>query len=255
MPEVTEEQLPQLLPPPPRPVTWTARLRSWGELPVRVWLIVTLALGAATAYVAVLRVNQALKDRWLIQYGTPVKAVFTAVGDNMVRKRVPRNEPLTVKIKYSTPSGQEIEQSVQLPAKQNAYAEMGTELPIRIDPNDPLRWTESDRVVPWLHELVTPLMFVPLVVLFAIIAFWRRQGILKIWANEPAAQAIVVDTQQSAIAPMSRIIRFTLLDDSRIWSLLMPNSAGIPQKGETIWVVCPPNNPGRAVSAKVYLDR
>src|SRR5262245_13966422 len=84
-----------VLPQTPRPLTPRARRRSWAELPVRVWLILTITIALVTVYFTVTRVLEAREDRWLIEHGTPVNAVFEAVGTDPVKGHgQKRAEPL-----------------------------------------------------------------------------------------------------------------------------------------------------------------
>ena len=58
-----------------------------------------------------------------------------------------------------------------------------------------------------------------------------------------------------ALAPLSRLLRFTVNDgsSSRVCSVLVPTRAGVPARGETISLVMPRGVPQRAVLAKLYV--
>jgi hypothetical protein len=251
--------VPPSLPPVPRPITHRARRRSWAEMPVRVWMILTLLVAIVTVYFTVTQVRQARRDRWLIEHGVDVVAKFTMVNGDPVPKRRPRNEPLPLSTAKFTLNGREYELKIdRLEAKPGTYAMVGSDehaLRIKVDPNDPTgRWTEQTQPRPWSQELTAVGFLAPLLVLLFIVMLWKRRGVLKAWSGDPLTPAVVVETRHTATAPMSRVIRFTLRDgaDRRIWHTLMPTAAGIPQQGETIWLICPPNNPGRAIVAKLY---
>jgi hypothetical protein len=67
---------------------------------------------------------------------------------------------------------------------------------------------------------------------------------------------VAIDTKQSAIAPRSRIVRYAIKDaaDRRIFSMLFPQSAGVPEKGEEFEVLYLPNRASRAIAAELYAE-
>ncbi|HWP40153.1 MAG TPA: hypothetical protein VNL70_04460, partial [Tepidisphaeraceae bacterium] len=108
----------------------------------------------------------------------------------------------------------------------------------------------------WAQELTGLGVLVPVLVVLAGVTIWKRHGVLRSWRMAPLAAGIVVETRQSAVAPRSRIVRFTLRDgpDRRVWSMLVPTSGPIPEKGQTLWLICPPGSPDRAVLARLYQE-
>ena len=96
-------------------------------------------------------------------------------------------------------------------------------------------------------------LLLPVVALLVIVAFVRRAAVLRVWRNEPSAEAVVVDVKNSAIAPRSRILRLTLKGDTRVFTTLYPLRAGVPAVGESIWVVAPPAKPNKGVVANLYM--
>ncbi len=244
---------PPAVPPVPRAVTRRAARRSWNEMSVRVWLILTVAVAIVCGYFAITRISEALTDRWLIQNGTPVVAKLGLTGGNMVPKRQPRNESLPSQLIFDL-NGKHYQFDIRLEPRPNAYAQQGMDFPIRVDPNDPSRWTEETKTKPWSQELTVIFFLIPVLVVAALMTWWRRMQVLRIWRNEPLAGATVVDVRHTAIAPRSRVVRFALNDgdDRRVWSTLVPASGGIPGSGDEIWLICPPQNPGRALLASLY---
>ncbi|HEY7086580.1 MAG TPA: hypothetical protein VH518_00745 [Tepidisphaeraceae bacterium] len=253
----TNLQPPPNVPNIPRPPTRRARRRSWNELPVRLWAILTLIIGAIAIYITISRVDEAIRDRSLIEHGLDVNARIVAAMGSDVTKRWPRNDQVPVRLRFTLPGGKTHEMDTVLPAKPDAYAQPGTDIKIKIDPDDPDRWTEQTQPLPWASELTAPGMLIPLALALAIVTFIRRASVLNIWKNAPLAAATVVGTQQTALAPFSRVVRFTLREgeDRRIWNVLLPvRRRGIPQPGETIWLAHPPSNPARAIVAELYVD-
>ena len=60
--------------------------------------------------------------------------------------------------------------------------------------------------------------------------------------------AAVIDAKQSSIAPMLRVVRFSLIEgeDRRVFSTFIPNSAGELQKGDEVVLLV---LPGKSVQS------
>lgn len=219
---------------------------------MRVWLILTILLLAITAYFVFDRTSQALNDRWLIAHGTPVDANFDSVdGDPHphVKKR-PRDHAMPAVISYDI-NGQHVAQEILLEPK-NAIAEVGTPLPIRVDPKDPKRWTEATEPVPWTHELAAVFLLLPLCAIVILAVIWKRQGVLNIWRNGDLGRAVVVEVRHNAGAPNSRLVRCHLIgEDRRVFSILVPARLA-PAKGDTIDLLTLPGRPSASVLAQLY---
>jgi hypothetical protein len=78
--------------------------------------------------------------------------------------------------------------------------------------------------------------------------------VLRTWRDGEAAEAVALETRQSATAPMSRLLRFTVADSPRVFTLLYPNRAAVPASGETFSIVHPPKRPDRAIAASLYVE-
>lgn len=244
------------LPPVPRPVSARARRRSWSEMPVRAWMIVAAAAAIVMVYFVVTRTREAFNDRWLVQNGKEITAKLVLVNGDPYAKRQPRNEPMLVRISFDW-NGKEVTPPDQwLDARPEAYLMPTTTIQIMVDPNDSNHWIEKTEPKPWIQELTAVGVLLPIFVIVLAMMLWKRRGVLKVWQNGALFEAVVVDARQTAMAPMSRIVRFCLRagEDRRIWSTLMPTTAGIPAQGQTLWLICPPNNPGRAIVAKLYQE-
>jgi hypothetical protein len=247
---------PPTLPKIPRLLGKSARRRSWNELPVRLWVVLSIVICVITIYLTASRVHQALKDRSLIHNGLDIKAKIISANGSPTPKRWPRNETIPATIRFVMPDGSQQEQTVLLDAKADAFAMVGTELAIKVDPDDPQRWTEQTVPAAWSGELTTPVMLIGLSLIVVATTLLRRQSVLRVWKNEPLVAATVVEIKHTALAPLSRVVKFTLVDSTnrRVWSILLPVRAGIPQPGETIWLISSQKNPARAIAAKLYVD-
>ncbi len=244
------------VPATPRPISSRAKRRSWAELPVRPWLLLSGIVALITIYFFVSRIMEVRSDRWLIQNGTPVDAQFIHIGGDTVPKPRPRYEPLAAAITFAL-DGKPVRLDIMLDAKPGAErVQIGKPFPIRVDPNNPERWTEQTEPRAWLHELAAAGLLVPLLVLVILVAWLRRMQMLRTWRDAPLMHATVVASSNTPGAPRSRIVLFTLTDaaEKRVWKMLLPVRAGIPRAGEGMWLICPEANPSRAVAASVYID-
>jgi len=250
---------PPSLAPPPRPVTPHAARRSWNELPVRIWVILAIAVAFITIYFTVDTYRAGRYERWLITRGQPVKAeVLVIEGTRDRRGSFNRSDILRVQLGY-TVNGKRYEyldaqgQLSRGDARPAPVIFVGDTIDVRVDPANPRTWTDRTRPPPWYAELTIVLLLLPLLVALAAFALLRRRQVLNVWRKGEAAAAVVLDHKQTATAPFSRVIRFTFADgrDRRVWSTLHP-AKGAPQPGETLWVIFPPGKPGRAVVASLY---
>lgn len=251
-----DPELPQRLAPAPRPLTPRARRRSWNEMPVRIWVILTLAVVIVAGFVTGERVMQARKDRWLILNGVVIQAKVMKGNGSIVPKRWLRSEPIPAVVEFTLPGGQPMQMEIIVPSKQDSHLQVGGTYEIKIDPQDPQRWTEQTVPQPWSTELVVPAMLLPVVLLLIVTTLLKRQSMLKVWSEGTVSEAVVVEARHTAMAPGSRIIRYSVATegDSRIFSLLLPTSAGIPEPGQHFWLIAYPQSPGRAIAAGLYID-
>jgi hypothetical protein len=258
--ESTAEHLvpPAALAHTPREVTPRAARRSWNELPVRIWVILAIAVLFITIYFTIDKYLSGRYERWLITQGTAVQAELNRIqGTRDKSQSFKRTDRLQVELNYDVPGTQHPRQMYvpgwlsQLPADPPPREiRVGDLIPVRIDPDNPTVWTDRAQPLPWIAEFTIVVLLLPLLALLLILMLIRRQQVLNVWRRGDVAAAVVVDHKQSATAPFSRVIRFTLADgsDRRVWATLHPAN-GAPQPGETMWVIFPPGNPGRAVVA------
>jgi hypothetical protein len=263
-PNPIDSTSPPALPQAPRPITVRARRRSWAELSVRVWVILTLAAFLITLYFIITRTQEALNDRYLIEHGVDTKVKILSVDGDPVMKRHPRYQTSRVRISFPW-HGETLTREIEMDAvanesKPNAFLVTTSEITLRIDPNNPDRWTEETVAKSWAQELTAVGLLLPILLVVAIVTVIQRRIVLGTWSEGTLQRAVVVDTRHSAIAPASRIVRYTLESNAsgeaaatgRIWQTLMPVSAGIPRPGELLWVIVSPTNSSRAIVAKLY---
>ena len=143
----------------------------------------------------------------------------------------------------------------ELPERRNDLR-TGQTISIRIDPKNPKTWTNRTTPPPLIDELFAPLLLLPALVVSVLAAVALRRRVTQLWATGEARQAIVVDTKQTPLAPLSHVVRCTLADgtDKRLITVYLPHrAAGKPAKGQAIWLVTHPKNPQRALAAAAFL--
>jgi hypothetical protein len=251
--------VPPSLPAAPRPITPVARRRSWAEMPVRLWCVLAITLAVVIAYFTINQVMTGASERNLILNGIPVDAVLTQVGGTSnPLAAFRRNESVAAKVRYTLP-GEENPRVVggmlAISSEPNAVVHAGDPIPIRVDRTNPNLWTDRTEPRSWLVELSVVMLLFPILAFLLLIALLQRARILRVWRDGDAAEAIVVEVRQTALAPLSRQLRFTLTDgsSSQVCSLLIPTRAGIPAREEVIHLVMARGAPQRAILAKLYI--
>jgi hypothetical protein len=227
-------------------------------------MILTLTAFLITVYFIITRTQEALNDRYLIEHGVDTKVKILSVDGDPVMKRHPRYQTSRVRISFpwhDETLTREIEMDAVDLSKPNAYLLTTTEMTLRMDPNNPDRWTEETVAKSWAQELIAVGLLLPIFLVVAIVTVIQRRMVLGIWSEGQLQRAVVVDTRHSAIAPASRIVRYALESTpaahaqspgQRISQTLMPVKSGIPQPGEPLWVIVSPTNSSRAIVAKLY---
>ncbi len=220
---------------------------------MRFWWLCALVLAAIMLVWAVDALVTALGERSLIAHGTVVTArVLGMDGSTRAGWTLPRTDSHEVKLRVTLPNGQVRDIDGTLPPGPGVL-QIGQELPIKIDPKDPSNWTDQTEAISWTAHMIIPLLLLPFVLLLLIVAWYRRRQVLQIWRDGQWVQGVVVELRQSAMAPLSRVVRYNIPDvDKRIFSVLVPTRVGIPAVGEAIDLVLMPDAPQRAVVAKLY---
>jgi hypothetical protein len=265
-------------PPPaaPRPVTAGASRRSWFEPRVRAFWLVGLVLGGVSVALSSLQYVESSHDRRLIERNYRGWALITEAGGFSLKGHTVTDPGALFKLEMHLPdrAPYELARLAPLPPGTITYATtrpgqvpasgagesgpaprftVGRYAPVFVNPNDPNDFTARVSVSA-LSELAVGLAFVPVAILLLAIAFFNRWRILSIWKRGEPAVAMVVDTRYSAVAPLSRIVRFTLRDshDPRIFSVIIPTRFGRMQAGDEFYVVHPRRGPQQAIVAGLY---
>jgi hypothetical protein len=227
-------------------------------MPVRIWCVLAITLAIVIVYFTVSQVVAGAAERAMILDGIPVTAdVIQIMGTTNPQVAFHRNETLGAKVRYTIPGEQTprlVSGPLSILGQGDAVIHPGDQIALRIDRDDPTHWTDRTEPRSWIVELSVAMVLLPLLALILLIAVLQRARILRIWQNGEETLASIVDIRQTALAPRSRLLRFTLADGSsaRVCSVLLPTRAGVPRQGETVVLVMPKGVPERAVVAKLY---
>lgn len=250
----------------PRELRPRGKARSFSELPVRIWVILSVAIALITIYFVISRFLQGRELRRLLSEGKLVHASIIEINGTKDRTIVfKRSDPLRVWVGFELPNERNV--VAEGPLAQLAESlplRVGDPIDIRVDPShlEPwdkpgmkrlYKWTDRTAPPPWYVEYAVVLLLLPLFAMVGAIALWRRIGVVKVWRNGEVSAGVVVDLKQTAVAPFSRIVRFTLADgsDRRVFSTLHP-AKDAPRPGDVIWLIFPAGKPSRAIVASLY---
>jgi hypothetical protein len=252
-----EQAVTDPLPPVPRPITARAASRAWAEQSVQMWWKSALAVAIVMAGVTAMQLRDHLRRKNLLEHGLPVKATVIELDGRKISTgsfQPMRDVELPVKLRGTLPDGRPFEFDGNLPTAEGK-AQLGADLDLRVDPQDHSRWIEVGKQRPLTQTLMAVYLLLPVVFLLLALAWWRRNGVLKVWENGRLREAVVVDCRHSPLAPRSRVCRYTLADgeDRRVFQTLYPTRLGVPQRGDVLHMLVLHDQPGRAVVADLYV--
>lgn len=242
-------------PAPPRELSPHVRRRAWSERQVRTWLILALAMFAIAAYYAAVRSYDWSRETSLIRSGANVDAEIMGwePGVDVLKGKVIKELDTPIDIKY-TYNGQTYRPHGVLAGRTEQIVTR-TIIPIYVDPKDPIRWTARTQPAPLTQEMLPAIILTPFVVVLAALTLWKRAQVLRTYQTGESALAEVVGVAQSAMAPLSRMLRCALHADgeggARVVRLVLPARLA-PPVGDLLWVIYPPRRPDRAIPAALF---
>ena len=252
MEPIPSEQVDVVPTEPPRAVGPRAKRRSWGEPAVRLWWLSAVAVALIGAWVAGVNFVETRADQELINEGHKVEALLVEAEGKRHVMIIRPGEEWNVVLTFTLPGETEkrevrgkltgIEQPVTVTKTMTIF----------VDRNDPRKWTARQRV-DWQRALFVPVIVAGSGVPLMLVALAMRASVLRTWKDGRAMRALAVEVKQSAAAPMSRLVRYTLADekDARVYAAAVPVNVGVPEVGGAFWVV---KGQGRALAAKAYAD-
>jgi hypothetical protein len=226
--------------------------QAWLELPVRPWLVMAMVMTIVTIALGIYRYNGTLRERRLIESGTPVTATVKSIGlgqENIAS----RDEPRRVTLVYTDPKrGREISSEGLLPRQERARVTLGQTLKVKVDPENPAVWTERTTPPPLSAELAVPMLLLPLTAACWVASLLKRQRVAQVIRDGTVRRANVVTVRQSPLAPMSKQIGVVLDGPDRVVrSLYWPSKLGPVHPENAIDVIATDRGP--LLAARSYV--
>jgi hypothetical protein len=214
-------------------VTPQVRSRAWREPAVRFWWASALVIAAIVVYLSATQIYTWNLERRLIEEGVPVMA--TVLVANGVPDRGKSQPPESnVELRY-THDGQEYEVKGTLAGREE-WIQIGSDVELRLDPNDPRVWTARLTPTPLVRQLVGAAVTVPVIVILLIAAWLAHRRTLRTYENGQLTPSEVVALRTSPIAPLSRAVVCTPTDpeDKRLFTIYIPQSLIRLQAGDDV---------------------
>jgi len=117
---------------------------------------------------------------------------------------------------------------------------IGSQIPIRIDPQHPELWTSRLQPASLSQELIGGLIALPLGLILLARSALLRGRLLGVWCTGDAVSAVIVSAHHTALAPRAWSIECTTADDAdhRAFNVFVPPEADI-QQGAPLWLLFP----------------
>lgn len=235
----------------PRQATPLARRRAWTEPTVRVWWLLAVAIFLLTVVYAVERIWVWNAQGKLIRDGTVIVAKVVEVnGQAITNLKQPPDSMTTLEFDW-----QGVPQRVRGQLEDHTdYIVVGQSQSIHVDPADPNNWTARVQPAPLVQSLFLGFVLLPLPVVLIVIAAAKRKRIWNTWENGQAALAVVLERQQTPVAPLSYAIRCSLRDrrDKRILTVFVPRAGAALKKNDLLWVLLPGSKSAKPVAASWF---
>ncbi|MDB5171637.1 MAG: hypothetical protein JWO87_2353 [Phycisphaerales bacterium] len=245
---MTQQAAPQEPSAAPRKLTARVRRRAWGEPRVRFWWLIGVVMLGIGTWFAVVAFRDRAKVQWLIDRGIPVEALVNVANTETVRNRAEPPDSI-VELRFDWHGQSFTPHPRMLPGRKEPIITK-SKLLIHVNPNDPNDWTWLSAPEPLLTLMTGALVAIPIGVCSLLAALLVRGRMLRVWRTGEAVETLVMDSRNTALAPLSRAARVTPADedDKRLYKVFVP--AGIPlDRGESVWIIRAKRNSTSAVSA------
>jgi hypothetical protein len=239
-------KLPDPTPPPPRPMTRGAKWAGWMEPHARFWWLVALCLFIAAVCEAGVETSDWIADKNLVEHGVVVQAMIG--GLHHMR---PPGSDLDLSFDYN---GQTYNVSGPLEGPERSALE-NTQIPIRIDPNDPTQWTSRTYMEPLIHSMLGAGLALLTGAVTLGVSYLIRQRVLRIYRLGDSMPIQIVSLRSSALAPRSKLAQFTRygFNDNDLNSVILPAAfAKKASAGDVLWVYCLKGKRSRVLPAIAF---
>jgi hypothetical protein len=183
-------------------------------------------------------------ENWLLSNGTPINATVDSVdaGGIATGGIKGKTQPPDGRVMgHYTVDGNEYPAIGWLKGRTE-WITIGGDVPLRISPTDPNDWTGITAPIRLTDEddFIHGLGVLPIALVLAVVAIWRRQRVLRLWIAGNVVEATVIESRISAIAPRLRDLRCAPVSEGqqRVQRVFSPPKGGLPSPGDRLWLLC-----------------
>lgn len=196
---------------------------------MRFWWVASVALFIVAAYLFLTHYLTWRRDSSLIVSGVALPATIVEADGSTMRERPQRGDAPVVLV-YEYQGHPHRTSAAFLEGREGSdYLYVGSTIPIRVDPNDPGRWTWRVEPVPLGHAVIGAIIAFPVAIILLLASLWQRSRILRTWRDGSAVEATVLAARHTALAPRAWSIRCTSVDsaDKRVFTVFAPPEADV----------------------------
>jgi hypothetical protein len=212
--------------------------RCWTEPSVRLWVLLSATILCMILIYSGDRLWFWMAENRLIEHGTIISAkVNEAGGVGIPGDSLPPTS--AVKLEFDWHGQSQIVDGFLEDRAAADYIKVGSNVTIRVDPNDPTNWTYRSQITGIGEVLLVTWIMLPIPPLSFGVAMLKRNRLAKIWRSSGAALAVVSKRRQTPIAPRSYAVHCSLADrsDKRLFVVYVPAKAGRFNKGDLLWIL------------------
>jgi len=200
------------------------RRRAWSEPHVRIsWLIAATLLLISLAFIFNGWLTQRRQAR-LIRDGVLIDAEIYQAGDERVRNKTQSAESIVI-LHFDWNGAKHETRGRPLEGRKQPVV-IGSTVRIRVDRNDPDTWTSLDTPQELGQLILSGMIVLPVAGIAFLWTLWKYVGVLRIWREGQAIEALILDSHITALAPLSRAVRCTPVDerDKRVFTVIIPSA-------------------------------
>ena len=234
---------------PPRELTRRVGRRAWAQPHVRFWWLIAVVLGVIALGSGILAAADWNHERRLVSEGTPINAVVQQAGDQTLAGRKQPPDTLCI-LRFDWQGSPHVTQAAYLAGRDEFVAPQDV-VRIFVNPKDPDDWTARTSPGPIGPRLLGAEIALVAGLAALAIGWLSRARVLDVWRNGQAVESLVIEGRNTALAPLSRAVRCTPVEDAdaRVFSVYVPARAGKLERGDRIWVLTRNGRTGGAQAA------
>jgi hypothetical protein len=241
------------LPPPPRAATQKSRSRSWAEPTARFLWLSSIALLLVAIYFFAARYVHWRNETSLFDEGQRVNGIVYAPGTERGGIMLRLGDPIEVQFE----SGGKSHKFAGYLEEPDAQFRSGDAIPLRVDRNNPSKWTTRSQKAGLWARLIGGYMAVVASVGSLLGAWGTSLHYRSLWRNGVLREAVVASHEQFALAPRSVRLRchITKGRDVLIARVCIPQNQAVPAVGERIQLLCDAESWHQAIPVMTYHQR